>query len=85
MQEIRFLQLNRTISFAILVNEQGKSYPGLLAKMPGITCIAQSHRGESYTSLPECLLVIAQLRNVLAAKNSTIMAQEYYDGGSLRP
>jgi hypothetical protein len=47
--------------------------------------IAQSDGGKRSTLLAEGLLAFAQLRDVFAAKNSSIVPQEYDYGGTAGP
>ncbi len=64
---------------------RGKSDPGFLAKLPGVNGIAEANCGENCSFATEGLFMFAQLRDVLAAKDSAVVTQENHDGGLLIP
>jgi hypothetical protein len=76
VKQVRALEFHGGISFAIFVNEQWEGDSCLLAKSAGIDAVPKPHRGEVRSTVAESLLVRAQLRDVLAAKDSTVMPQE---------
>ncbi len=47
--------------------------------------VTESDGGETHPFVPECLLVLAQLRNVLAAEHSAVVAEEDEDRGAVGP
>jgi hypothetical protein len=47
--------------------------------------LAKSNRGQRCSGTPEVVLVFAQLRDVLAAKDSAIMPKEDDHGGTVLP
>jgi hypothetical protein len=47
--------------------------------------IAESNRSQRGSGAPEVVLVFAQLRDVLAAKDSAIMPKEDHHGGTILP
>jgi hypothetical protein len=47
--------------------------------------VTQANRGQSRSFSNELLLVLAQLRDVLAAKYSPVVAKKDHDGGTLLP
>lgn len=79
MQEISGLQLHRSIRLPVLINQERKSDAGLFAKLPGIDAVSQTNCGQRGPFIPESLGVFAQLRDVRAAKNSSIVAEENND------
>ncbi len=85
VKKIGGLQLRCAIGLTLFVNKKGKSYAGFLAKLAGINRIAEANGGESCSFVAKGLLVLAQLRGVLAAKNSAVMTQENHDGRPLVP
>jgi hypothetical protein len=85
MKKIGGLQLRCAIGLTLFVNQQGKSDTRFLAKLPGVNGIAKANRGEDCTFVAEGLFVFAQLRDVLAAKNSAVVTQENHDGGPFVP
>jgi hypothetical protein len=76
VQDVGLLQARRAIRFPLLVNQQGEGDAGFIAEKTGVAPVAESHSGQAGSLLLEFLLVFAQLRNVLAAEQSPIVAQE---------
>ena len=76
VKQVRALEFHGGIGFAIFVNKQWEGNSCLLAKSAGIDAVPKPHRGEVRSAVAESLLVRAQLRDVLTAKDSTVMAQE---------
>jgi hypothetical protein len=85
MKKIGGLQLCGAIGLTLFVNQEGKSDPGLLAKLPGINGVTEANCGENCAFVAEGLFVFAQLRDVLAAKDSAVVAQENNDGSFFVP
>ena len=69
-----FLEFGRAIGFPLRVNEQRKRDACLFAENPRIAHITKPDRGEIRAARLDFLLVLAQLRDVLAAKHSAVMA-----------
>ena len=76
VEQVRALEFHDRISFTFFVNEQWESDACFLAKGAGIDAVAKSNGGQRGAAIAECLFVGAQLRDMLAAKNSTVVAQE---------
>ena len=74
MQKIRFLETRHSIRLPLFVDEQRKSDAGLFAEELCVGSIAQSHSRQIYSSFAEGLFVFAQLRHVLTAENSAVVA-----------
>jgi hypothetical protein len=85
MQKVRRLQSDGSICKALRIHQQRKCDPGLLAKERGVAHIAKTDRSEIGALGPELLLMVAQLRNMLAAEDSTVMAEEDDNGGAAFP
>ncbi len=66
----------RPVSFHLRIDEQRKRDSRLLAKNARIAEIAQADGRQIRSSCPEFRFVLAQLRDVLAAEHSTIVAQK---------
>ena len=66
-----------SIRLAAFIDEQRKGDPRLLLKRPRIRATAKTNGGERSALLPECVLVSAQLRDMLAAENSPIVPKEH--------
>jgi hypothetical protein len=80
MQEIRGLQFHRAISPARFVDQKRKVDARFFAKYSRIIAVAQSDRSKGGSFVAEGSLVFAQLRDVLAAKNSAIVAEKNQHG-----
>ncbi len=67
------------------IDQQRKRDAGLLAKPAGIVHVAQSDRRQPGSGLLEFGFVFAQLRDMLAAEDSTVMPQKDDYGGTALP
>jgi hypothetical protein len=76
MQQVRIAQTGRAIGLALLVDQQRKCNARILTEQACVVCVAQANGRQVGAPLTECLLVFAQLRDVLAAEDSTIVAQK---------
>ena len=76
VEQVCALEFHGGISFTFFVYEQRESDARFLAKGAGVSAIAKSDGGQRGAAIAEGLFVGAQLRDVLAAKNSTVVAQE---------
>jgi hypothetical protein len=75
----------RTIGQPLFVDQKRERDSTLCVESPGVLQIAKTDYGQPSTFLRERPLVIAQLRNVLAAEDSTIVAKEGNHHSSARP
>ena len=73
------------VGLAFVVDEKRELDTRFLAKEFRIAGIAQSHNSETCAFLLEFFFECAQLRDMLAAKNSTIVAQKDQDGRPTLP
>jgi hypothetical protein len=85
MQQVRRLEAGRAIREPLRIYQQRKRDSSLLAKEAGVAGVAKTDGGEIGALGTEFVFMIAQLRNMLAAKDSTVMAQEHDNGGSAFP
>jgi hypothetical protein len=85
MQEIGGAESGGAIGAAVFVNQQGKCDAGFFAKPARVMTIAQTDGCQGSSFAAESLLVFAQLRDVLAAENSFVMAQENDHSGRSGP
>jgi hypothetical protein len=85
MQQVRRLEAGRAIREPLRIDQQRKRDSGLLAKQAGVAGVAKTDSGEIGALGAEFIFMIAQLRNMLAAEDSTVMAEEHDDGGSTFP
>jgi hypothetical protein len=73
------------VGFPFSIDQQWKRDTGLITKEAGIMYIPEPHRSQRGSGSPEVVLVFAQLRDVLAAKDSAIMPKEDHYGGTVLP
>lgn len=85
MEQGSILQFNGFVGFALLVDQQREIDAGFLAEELGVAHVTQSDGGQARTFLAELLFMRAQLRDVFAAENSTIVAQEDHHGRPVGP
>jgi len=76
VQQIGALEFHGIVRFTLFVNEQREGDPGLVAKSARVDAVTKPDGGQGSAAVLEGLLVSAQLRDVLAAKDSAVMAQE---------
>ena len=85
VKQISRFQGRGSVGFAFSIHQQGKRDTCLITKQAGIAHITESHRGQSGARIPEVVLVFAQLRDVLAAEDSSIMPEEDNHCGTVLP
>lgn len=74
-------QFGKFVSATLFVNQQGKVDSRLVLKNARVVTVAEANGRERSTFIPKSLLMFAQLRDVLAAKNSSVMAEKNEDRG----
>jgi hypothetical protein len=85
VEDVRLLQLERLVCLALVINQQREGDAGLFAEMARIADVAKTDSYQFRAPLAELLLVLAQLRDMLAAEDSAIVAQERDHGGRVDP
>ena len=85
MQEISGLQFRGAIGLASLIDEERKRDARFFTKQPRVIAVAESHRRKRRTLVAKRLLMFAQLRDVLAAKDSSVVAEKNQHGRSSVP
>ena len=85
MQQVRGFQSCGSISQPLLVDQQRKRDPRFLAEKPRVLAVPQSDGGQPGPLFLECFLVLAQLRDVFTAENSSVVAQKNDHCGPARP
>jgi hypothetical protein len=85
MEQVGGAEAGGAVSFTLFVDEKGKGDPGFLAENAGVAEVAQADGGESGSLRTEGGFVFAQLRNVLAAEDSTVVPKEDHHGGRVGP
>jgi hypothetical protein len=78
-------QVGDGICLTLFIHEQRKSDVGFFSEKAGVVAVAQADGGKGSAFVQEGLLVFAQLRDVLAAKDSTVVAKKNDDGGLALP
>jgi len=78
-------QAGDDIGLAMLVDQQGKGDARFLTEKAGVVAVAQADGGEGGALVEEGLLVFAQLRDVLMAEDSAVVAKKNDDGGVALP
>jgi hypothetical protein len=85
VQQIGGAQVGDGISLALFVNQQRESDARFFAENSCIVPVAKPDGGQRRALSQEGLLVLAQLRDVLAAKNSAVVAKKNEDGRLVLP
>jgi hypothetical protein len=85
VQNIGGAELGDSVCLALLVDQEREIDGGLFAEDASVVSIAEADRGDKGAFVPEGLLVLAQLRDVLAAKDSAIVTKENDNGGLALP
>ena len=78
MKQVGALEVHGGVGFAFFVNEQREGDARFLAERPRVGAIPQSHGSQVCPAIAKGLLMRAQLRDVLTAENSAVMAQEHH-------
>src|SRR5690349_11506375 len=76
VQQVRLPQTSGAISLAVLVDQQREHDAGFFPELAGVIAIAEPDSRQRRTTFPELALVFTQLRDMLAAENSAIVAEE---------
>ena len=85
MEQRSLPELGGAKRLAVVVHEQRERDSGLLAEGAGVARVAETDGGQSRTGPAEFVFVVAQLRDVVTAEDSAVMAQEDDDRRSLGP
>jgi hypothetical protein len=79
VQHVDVTKSSGAIGETLLVDQKGESDAGVLAKLLRVGPIAEAYSGQVRAPVSERLLLCAQLRDMLAAEDSTIVAQKDQD------
>ena len=85
VQQVGFFQLKFLIGHALIVNQQRKGDVAFLAEQAGVIDVAQADGGQACATLLKFLKVLAQLRDMLRAEDSTIVPEKDDHRGRVRP
>jgi hypothetical protein len=78
-------QPNSFICFTFFIDKERKMDTGFLAEKPGVAGVAQADDSKMSAFTFELGFKFAQLRDVLSAEDSTVMAKEDHHGRSAFP
>ncbi len=85
VKQVCAVEFHGVVRFPLFVNEQRKGNARFLPKSACIDAIPKPHGGQGRSPVPEILFVRAQLRDVLATKDSPVVAQEDNHGRLAEP
>ena len=85
VQQGSVAQANSFVCHALFVDQERELDAGFIAEKPGIAHVAQPHGRNMRAFLFEFVFKCAQLRDMLAAKNSTVVAQKDQDTRTALP
>ena len=85
VEEVRLPQVRDLVGEAFFVDQQGEGDLRLLAEEPGVVGVPKTDYGEGCPGFLNLQLMIAQLRDMLAAEDSSIVTQEDEHRGSFFP
>lgn len=85
VQQGSVAQADSFICHALFVDQEREPDAGFIAEEPGIAHVAQPNGRDVRAFLFEFFFECAQLRDMLAAKNSTVVAQKDQDSGAALP
>jgi len=85
VENVGGFQAGDFVRLAVFVDQQGKFDLCFFLEDAGVVGIAEADGGESGLFFAEGLLMFAQLRDMLAAEDSAVVAKENQDGGIVFP
>jgi len=85
MQKIARAKFRGAISLAPFVHKQRERDAGFFAKNASVMCVTEADGCQRSAFFTEGFFVFAQLRDMLTAKDSTVMAQKNNNRGVLGP
>ena len=85
MKERAVPETSSTICLPLGINQKWECDSSLLTKGLGVVCVAQADGGQPSAFIAECLFLVAQLRDVLAAEDSSVVAKEGDHGRGVGP
>jgi hypothetical protein len=81
MEKVGGFEIGNFVGLSMFVDEEREVDTGFLLEDASVMGVAEANGGEGGAPFTEGLLVFAQLRDVLAAEDSAIVAKENEDGG----
>jgi hypothetical protein len=79
------LQGGCAIGATVVVDQEGELEASVFAKHAGVICVREADGGKGRAFGFKLVFMFAQLRDVLAAENSAVVAQKHDYGGRLFP
>jgi len=79
VEEVGFAEVGEFVGLAVGVDEKGEVDAGFFLEEAGVAGVAEADGGESRVLGAEGLLMFAQLRDVFAAEDSAVVAEEDED------
>ena len=80
VQQVGVAKSRGPVSETLLVYQKGEGDAGVVAKLLRVDPVTEAHGREVRALVPKSWLVCAQLRDVLAAEDSSVVAQEDQHG-----
>jgi hypothetical protein len=80
MQKVSGLQFRGAVGLAGFIHQQREGDARFFAEHPSVIAVSEANRGKRSTLIRERLLMFAQLRDVLAAKDSSVVAEKNQHG-----
>jgi hypothetical protein len=81
VEEVGYAKVGDFVGLAVGVDEEGKVDAGFLPEEAGVAGVAKTDGGEGRVFGAKGWLVFAQLRDVLAAEDSAVVAEKCEDDG----
>jgi hypothetical protein len=85
VKQVGDAEVGDSVGLALLVDQQWEGDTGFFAEDAGVIAIAEANSSERSASVEKGSLAFAQLRDVLAAKDSAIMPKKDDHGGIVLP
>jgi hypothetical protein len=85
VEQVRRVQSRGFVRRPPGIDQQWERDAGLVAKQSGIVHVPEPDRGQSGAGLFELVVVLAQLRDMLAAEDSAVVSQKDNHGGTFLP
>ena len=85
VKQVGGAEISNSVGLALFVDEQREIDAGFFPKNARVVAIAEADGHKRSTFVEEGLLVFAQLRDMLAAKDSAIVAKKNDDHGVVLP
>jgi hypothetical protein len=85
VEQVGFGKVGQLVGLAVDVDEEGEIDAGFFPKEAGVAGVAEADGGEGGAFFAEGWLALAQLRDVFAAEDSAIVAEEDEDDGMRFP